>query len=112
MKLEGADYRLSYENGILAMGGRISLMLEDYDRMEAFFKQVIQTGPRSLTLDIRDLAYLNSSGIKTLCVSLILEAAEAPDLRLKILCADRYSWQRETIPTFQGLMDRIEIAFY
>ncbi len=111
MHIEGDGYKLTYLDGVISMSGRFSLMLEGYTQVDDFFKKIITTKPDALVLDIRDLEYLNSSGIKTVCVSLILEASEIEGLGMKILCSGKYTWQRETVPTFEDLMDNLEIVF-
>ncbi len=111
MNIEGDGYKLTYQNSVISISGKLSLMLEDYAELESFFEKIIESKPSALLLDIRNLEYLNSSGIKTICVSLILEAADIDGLGMKILCSNNYTWQKETIPTFEGLMDDMEIVF-
>jgi len=111
MTIQGENYKVTYHDGVISISGKLSLMLEDYEELETFFEKVIESQPHELILDIRNLEYLNSSGIKTICVSLILEAADIENLQMKILCSDRYTWQKETVPTFNDLMDDIKILF-
>ncbi|MCP4344000.1 MAG: hypothetical protein GY795_00560 [Desulfobacterales bacterium] len=111
MKIEGEEYSVVYEDNVITISGKLSLMLEDYEKMEELFEKVVESEPSELTLDIRKLEYLNSSGIKTICVGLILEAADIDELKMKILCSEEYTWQKETIPTFEDLMDDMEIVF-
>ena len=111
MKIEGEGHRVTYEENVITISGKLSLMLEDYEELEDFFEKVVESEPPELTLDIRNLEYLNSSGIKTICVGLILEADDVENLRMRILCSERYTWQKETVPTFEDLMDDMEIVF-
>jgi len=111
MNIEEDSYKLTYQDGVISLSGKLSLMLEDYARLDAFFEEIIASEPSFLVLDIRNLEYLNSSGIKTICVGLILEAADIEGLGMKILCSGQYTWQKETVPTFEDLMDDMEIVF-
>ncbi len=111
MKIEGDGYCVEHENEEIAIRGKLSLMLEDYAPIETLLEWAVAEADGRLTLDIRNLEYLNSSGIKLLCVNLILEAADAPGLALTIRCSNRFTWQRETVPTFQDLMTDMVIAF-
>ncbi len=111
MKIEGEEYSIAYEDSVIKISGKLSLMLEEYEKMEDFFEKVVEPGPSELTLDIRDLEYLNSSGIKTICVGLILEAADIDGLKMKIIGSEHHTWQKETIPTFEDLIDDMEIVF-
>ena len=111
MNINGNTYKAVYENGVIEISGKVSLMLEEYEELESFFENIVESEPPALTLDIRNLEYLNSSGIKTICVALLLEAADIKDLKMKIQCSNQYTWQKETIPTFKDLMDEMEIMF-
>lgn len=111
MNIEGDGYTVTYRDGLIQISGKLSLMLENYAELEKLFGNVIKSKPLELSLDLRNLEYLNSSGIKTICVGLILEAADIEGLRMKILCSNQYTWQKETIPTFEDLMDDMEILF-
>ncbi|MDM8526305.1 hypothetical protein QUF80_23245 [Desulfococcaceae bacterium HSG8] len=111
MNIRGEGYSVEYEDGVIRISGKLSIMLEDYEEVEEFFEKIVESEPEKLTLDIKELEYLNSSGIKTICVSLILEAADIEGLHMKILCSDNYTWQKETVPTFKELMDNMEVVF-
>lgn len=116
MKIEGKGYKVDFDSkGTLAMSGKLAAMPDEYEKIEAFFEKVLaeisKMNITELILDLRELTFLNSSGIKAVCVSLVMEADEAEGLHLKILCRDSLSWQVETIPTFKELMDNLEIVF-
>ena len=111
MKLEGEGYRITHENGEIKLFGKLSLMAEDYEPIERFFEEAVASGPSDFILDLRGLEYLNSAGIKTLCVNLILEAAEMDGTAMEIRCSSSFTWQKETIPTFEDLMDNMRIVF-
>ena len=111
MNIEGEGYTVTYQDNTITIFGKLSLMLEDYEDIEVFFKNIVIAEPEELTLDIRNLEYLNSAGIKIICVNLILEAAVIGGMGMKILCSNRYTWQRETVPTFKGLMNNMQILF-
>ena len=111
MNIEGEDHKITYKNGVIRIVGNLSLMTEDYEEIEVFFGKVVESEPSELILDMRELEYLNSSGIKTICVGLLLEADDIEGLKMKILCSSQYTWHRETIPTFRDLMDEMEIIF-
>ncbi|MBF0453019.1 MAG: hypothetical protein HQK75_20120 [Candidatus Magnetomorum sp.] len=111
MIIQGDTFSVTFKADTIVMSGKLSLMTEDYDPIENLFQSVVEAKPSCLTLDIRNLEYLNSSGIKTICVALILEAAERENIQLKILCSKKYTWQNETIPTLKDLMEPMEIFF-
>lgn len=111
MEIQTKGYKVEYMNNVLTISGKLSMMVEDYSEIEAFFEKVMASRPSKIVLDIRNLEYMNSSGIKTICVNLILEAADIKNHHMQILCSNKYAWQRETIPAFKALMDNMEILF-
>ncbi|MDM8551572.1 hypothetical protein QUF72_15905 [Desulfobacterales bacterium HSG2] len=116
MNIEGKDYKVSFDGrGTLTMSGKLAAMTEEYEDIEDFFEKVIEevseANTTELILDLRELTFLNSSGIKTICVSLVMEADDVDGLCLKVLCRNSLTWQVETVPTFKDLMDNLEIVF-
>ena len=111
MNIGEKEYHISHEKGVIRICGRLTIMNEEYEEIRALLEKIVESEPHEITLDIRDLELLNSPGIKTLAVDLILGAADREGLRMKILCSNRYTWQKETIPTFEHLMDGMEIVF-
>ncbi len=116
MNIEGKSYKVCFDGrGTLTMSGKLAAMPDEYEEIEDFFEKVLdaisEANITDLIFDLRDLTFLNSSGIKTICVSLVMEADDVEGLHLKILCRDTVTWQVETIPTFKDLMDNLEIVF-
>jgi len=115
MNLEGKNYKIYFENETLKISGKLALTPEKYEEIEDYFEKVLglisEANKKELVLDLRELEFLNSSGIKSICVSLVMEADEIDGLNLKILCSNSFTWQVETIPTFKDLMDNLEIIF-
>jgi hypothetical protein len=111
MNIKEERYSIVYENNIIKISGKLSIMPEGYERIEAFFKEIVKSGPAELVLDIRNLEYLNSSGIKALCIGLILEVETKEGLWLNIRCSKQHRWQLETVPTFNDLIENLNIVF-
>jgi len=120
MEIKGKEYQVIFDGkGILTISGKLAATPEEYEKIEDFFEKVLDsisetpkegTGSKELVLDLRGLRFLNSSGIRTVCVSL-MEADDVEGLHLKILSRKSFSWQIETIPTFKELMEDLEIVF-
>ncbi|SLM28076.1 conserved hypothetical protein [Desulfamplus magnetovallimortis] len=120
MNIQGNTYEVSFDGkGTLVISGKLAAMPEEYEKMELFFEKVLDTfvndwaegATKELLLDLRALTFLNSSGIKTICVSLVMEADDVEGLHLRILCSESVTWQVETVPTFRDLMENLDIVF-
>ncbi|MBF0203178.1 MAG: hypothetical protein HQK67_02450 [Desulfamplus sp.] len=116
MKIEGSSYNIDYDGkGTMVISGKLAAMPEEYEKIDDYFDNVLDAISKEniseLVLDLRNLIFLNSSGIKTICVSLVMAADDVEGLHLKILCSNAITWQVEAIPTFEDLMDNLEIIF-
>ncbi len=114
--IKGKNYKVYFDGeGTLTISGKLAEMPEKYEEIEDFFEKALDTiseaNKTELILDLRELIFLNSSGIKSICVSLVMEADDIKGLHLKIYCSNSFTWQVETIPTFKGLMNNIEFVF-
>ncbi len=115
MQTEGENYSVRYERdkvmvkcvGCLDLRGK-----EGYGPIAELFGKVIEqhSAPSTLILDLRDLEFLNSSGITTIG-GFIIKIRNKGGVGLRILCADRHTWQGRSMRGLQKLMEGVEIVF-
>ena len=78
--------------------------------LEAFFamlarEAMITDPPRLLTLDVRDLRYMNSSHFKLL-ISMVAKLKKSPaPVKLRLLVNDAYHWQKRGLPALKHLAE-------
>ena len=112
MNINGKEYKIEFdEKNNITMSGMLAAMPDEYEKIETFFEKIIeQSNKKELILDLRELSFLNSSGIKSICVALLMEIDEIEGFHLKVLGSTSTTWQVETIPTFEDLIDNLEIV--
>ncbi len=93
-------------NGILDVRGK-----EGYQPIVALFDAVVERQPELITLDVRQLEFLNSSGIATIGSGLVIKVRNNGHIRLSICCSDKYPWQRRSMKGICKLMPGIELRF-
>jgi hypothetical protein len=71
-----------------------------YDALFAGVRARLDRGA-ALTIDLRDVSFMNSSGIRALA-TLVL-AAKASDASLRILASRSAVWQRKTMPSLRAI---------
>lgn len=82
---------------------------EDYHRVLAILQQTLDDcGERELTIELSDLAYLNSSGVSALSIFLI-QAREAGTGPIRIQGSAQHGWQRKSLHSFGRLWDRVTV---
>ncbi|MDM8538222.1 hypothetical protein QUF70_15825, partial [Desulfobacterales bacterium HSG17] len=68
MKIEGKGYNVDFDGkGTLIMSGKLAAMPEEYEKIEEFFEEILEkisdANITELIFDLRELIFLNSSGI-------------------------------------------------
>ena len=99
-----AETRTAGLKGILRLNG-----LEEYAPIARFLAAAVPQG--SMTLDLRELEFLNSSGIAMLS-KFVIEIRNRKSVDLSVLGAKAISWQGKSLVNLCKLMPalRMEIA--
>ncbi|MGE5548703.1 MAG: slr1659 superfamily regulator [Solirubrobacterales bacterium] len=99
-----ADNRAAALKGILRLNG-----LDEYAPIAQFLSNAVPEG--SMTLDLRQLAFLNSSGIAMLS-KFVIEVRNRKTVDLTVLGSKDVSWQGKSLVNLCKLMPslRMEIA--
>ena len=90
-EITGKNYRVAYDsdNEVVAFEGTLRLrQMVDYDSIEKLLKKAASEASSILTLDLRGLEYLNSSGITTLSM-FVYNLSQQEDAKLAILALQK-----------------------
>lgn len=82
----------------------------EYAPIVELLESVRATKPGVMTLDLRELRFLNSSGINMLS-KLMLRARKQKDSQMVILCSKQIPWQRKSLPNLQRFLPSLELKF-
>jgi hypothetical protein len=103
MKIKQKDIEISVKDNMIVMKGEVN-----QEKPELFltplFKKVLAEMDQDIILDLRQLEFLNSSGIKPIIGFLIMRD---PGYRVKIITAQNTTWQRTSLKVLAGLDDNI-----
>ncbi|MBF0201372.1 MAG: hypothetical protein HQK66_08670 [Desulfamplus sp.] len=116
MEIKEENYTVRYDesgasitcSGVLDLRGR-----EGYAEIVELLGRAAESDPPSgkITLDMKNLEFLNSSGITTLG-GFIIKLRKKGDTKLTILCSNSYSWQPRSMKGLGKLMPgNLEILF-
>jgi hypothetical protein len=114
MEVVGRKYSVRFDaqtatifcTGILDVRGK-----EGYQPIVDLFNAVIDLQPELITLDVRQLEFLNSSGITAIGSGLVIKVRNKGCSRLAICCSDQYPWQKRSMKGISKLMPGIELRF-
>jgi hypothetical protein len=111
MELEVGDSKLTYnkDQKTIAIEGSMRLAnLSEYEVVGDFLSKVSLEANDHLTIDLRNLQFLNSSGITTFSM-FILSCKKHGKPKLKVLGSDQISWQKKSLRNFKKLWDDVEV---
>lgn len=104
------DYSLNYnsDTGTVVCTGSFRLRGPDYAPILKMLNDAAGAGHGAIVLDLRDLQFLNSSGINTLS-KFVIGMRKRPDSQLVIQGSADYPWQKKSLGNFQKLLPSITI---
>ncbi|MDM8526104.1 hypothetical protein QUF80_22240 [Desulfococcaceae bacterium HSG8] len=111
---EKGEYRVAYDaaTGTISCEGTLDLRgKEGYRPIAELFEKVTDEAPETITLDIRQLEFLNSSGITTIGSGLIIKARKKGASKMAVSCSKKYTWQERSIRGLSKLMPGMELKF-
>lgn len=110
-EIKGEDYIVTYDpetltftfHGELALGGP-----PEYQPIKDLLYKIAENEPATMTLDLRELEFFNSSGI-SLISRFILSLRKKKGLQLKIFGCDEIAWQSKSLKNFKKLLPNVEL---
>ncbi|WCL50316.1 slr1659 superfamily regulator [Leptospira sp. GIMC2001] len=113
MEVKTDEYAASFieaENTVLMTGSMRLQNLAAYEEIKKILKDGLDRSQGQLTIDIRGLNFLNSSGITTISL-FIIEARNKKTTPMRILGSAKISWQAKSAANFHKLWNEIIVDF-
>jgi len=113
MEINGEGYDVRYDQGeatVICSGSFDLRGKEGYGEIVKLLGQVVDEGKPIMNLDLREVEFLNSSGITTLG-GFIIKLRDKKVSRLCVLCSSKYTWQSRSMRGLQKLMPDMSIEF-
>lgn len=113
MEIAEEDYQVQFDegNGVVTCQGSFRLRgAEEYQPILDLLISAADAQPETLTLDVRELQFLNSSGINMLS-KFVLQARKHNASQVVIWGNNSFPWQSKSLKNFQRLLPglRLEI---
>lgn len=112
MEIKGGNYRVWYDpnetvvhfEGILRLGGT-----QEYGPIEELLEKVLAAGLRKITLDLRALKFLNSSGMNMI-YKFAISTRKHGDIQLTVIASKSIPWQDKSLPNLKKYNSNFELV--
>jgi anti-anti-sigma factor len=111
-KVETDEYRIWFESesATLHMEGRLRLDgMQEYEPVMNLLLEAVEQQP-VCTLNLKDLEFLNSSGISMLSM-FVVKVRNKGDVKLLLQGSSKILWQTKSLKNLQRLMPSIQLDF-
>lgn len=98
------EIRREEETATIVFKGALRLTgTEDYAPILEMLKSTLDTGAPLITVDLKDLEFLNSSGI-TMLSRFVIEARNHQGINVQFLASSAITWHARSLTNLQRLM--------
>jgi hypothetical protein len=110
MEIIQDDYQVLYnsETTTITCIGTFRLRGPEYAPIVQLMTEVADAKPEQITLDLRNLQFLNSSGINTLS-KFVIQVRRHGVSHLLVRGSNDHPWQRKSLKNFQRLKSDLEL---
>jgi len=106
---ESFEIRLEEDNHTVFFKGALRLSgTEDYAPILELLKETLANPPAPIALDLRELNFLNSSGI-TMFSRFVIEVRDHGGINLHVIASEAIPWHARSLKNLQRLMPSLTI---
>lgn len=113
MEIKTKDYSVCYNQSTATVNCQGTLRLsgmEEYTPIIQLLHRVLEQQPPTVTLNLQDLQFLNSSGINVLS-KFVIKVRQKKDVSMVVQGSKQIPWQGKSLKNFQRLMPNLELEW-
>ncbi|MCP4698016.1 MAG: hypothetical protein GY862_14355 [Gammaproteobacteria bacterium] len=113
MEIKSQDYAMSYDAAsacITCTGSWRLSGMEEYAPIIRLFNDIAEQEPEKLTLNLRLLRFLNSSGINVLS-KFVIKVRQKKNIQIVVQGTKQFPWQNKSLRNLQRLMPSLVLEF-
>ena len=106
MEIKTDTYQITYNNTKHTICFQGSLRLNgtnEYSSISELLSRVVETEPEKIVLDIKELKFLNSSGINMLS-KFVINVRKRQNIQMSVIGVKKIPWQDKSLKNLQRLM--------
>jgi hypothetical protein len=111
MEIKTEDYRIYYDPDTKTVSCQGSLRLsgtEEYAPIVKLLNNLADQEPPKITLDLRELEFLNSSGINVLS-KFVIKVRQQGNIQMVLQGSKNIPWQGKSLKNLQRLMPSLQL---
>lgn len=111
MEIQSKDYSIFYDSVTETVSCQGSLRLngmEEYASIVQLLNDVADHDPPLLTLNLRNLEFLNSSGINVIS-KFVIKVRQKGTIQMVVLGSKTIPWQGKSLKNLQRLMPKLQL---
>jgi hypothetical protein len=111
MEIKHEEYQVAYDPDTATITCQGSFRLRgsaEYAPILEILNEAVNTKPETITLDLRELKFLNSSGINTLS-KFMIQVRKHKASQMVIKGSAQVSWQKKSLKNFQRLLPDLQL---
>lgn len=111
MEIKTQDYTIAYDEATTTVNCKGSFRLsgmEEYAPIVGLLDSVADAEPPTITLNLRDLEFLNSSGISMLS-KFVIKVRQKKNIQMVVQGSKDIPWQGKSLKNLQRLMPSLEL---
>ncbi|MCK5877559.1 MAG: hypothetical protein KAG43_07985 [Candidatus Marithrix sp.] len=113
MEIKSENYYINYDNHTMTINCEGSLRLGgvmEYSPIVELFNQVLDTEPQLITFNIRQLQFLNSSGINVLS-KFVIRVRQKKNIQMVVQGSEQIPWQNKSLKNLKRLMPSLQLEW-
>jgi hypothetical protein len=112
VEIKHADYLVAFDpaTATVICAGNFRLQGGEYAPIETMLAEAADAKSPLITLDVRDLQFLNSSGINTIS-KFVLRVRKHNASRVIIRGNNQYPWQKKSLANLERLLPGLQLEF-
>ncbi len=113
MEIKAEEYRISYNTSTTTISCQGAFRLngtEEYAPIVQLLNDAVDQEPTTLTLNLRELEFLNSSGISVLS-KFVIRVRRKQNIHMVIQGSIEIPWQEKSLKNLQRMMPSMQLEF-
>lgn len=110
MEIKNEDYQVTYdpETGTVTCSGSFRLRGSEYAQIADMLNEAADARPPIITLDLRELQFLNSSGINTLS-KFVIRVRQHKTSQVIVKGTNQFPWQKKSLRNLERLLPGLQL---